>query len=44
MEDLYSIAADRAYYPWLLHFLPAGLKGLAFAALATLLYLLWLQC
>jgi SSS family solute:Na+ symporter len=26
--------ADRAY-PWLLHFLPAGLKGLAFAALAA---------
>jgi SSS family solute:Na+ symporter len=27
-------AADKAY-PWLLHFLPAGLKGLAFAALAA---------
>ncbi len=26
--------ADRAY-PWLLHFLPSGLKGLAFAALAA---------
>lgn len=26
--------ADRAY-PWLLHFLPTGLKGLAFAALAA---------
>jgi SSS family solute:Na+ symporter len=26
--------ADRAY-PWLLHFLPAGFKGLAFAALAA---------
>ncbi|HAH54499.1 MAG TPA: sodium/glucose cotransporter [Flavobacterium sp.] len=26
--------ADRAY-PWLLHFLPAGLKGVAFAALAA---------
>jgi SSS family solute:Na+ symporter len=27
-------AADKAY-PWLLHFLPAGFKGLAFAALAA---------
>jgi SSS family solute:Na+ symporter len=35
MENLPGIGtADRAY-PWLLHFLPAGLKGLAFAALAA---------
>ena len=35
MENLPGLGtADRAY-PWLLHFLPAGLKGLAFAALAA---------
>ncbi len=35
IENLPGMAtADRAY-PWLLHFLPAGLKGLAFAALAA---------
>jgi SSS family solute:Na+ symporter len=35
MENLPGAGtADRAY-PWLLHFLPAGLKGLAFAALAA---------
>lgn len=35
MENLPGVGtADRAY-PWLLHFLPAGLKGLAFAALAA---------
>ncbi|SEA93699.1 solute:Na+ symporter, SSS family [Flavobacterium gillisiae] len=35
MENLPGIGtADRAY-PWLLHFLPSGLKGLAFAALAA---------
>jgi SSS family solute:Na+ symporter len=35
MENLPGIGtADRAY-PWLLHFLPTGLKGLAFAALAA---------
>ena len=30
--------ADKAY-PWLLQFLPSGLKGLAFAALAAAIYL-----
>jgi SSS family solute:Na+ symporter len=34
MENFQVGTADRAY-PWLLHFLPAGLKGLAFAALAA---------
>ncbi|MCW2118712.1 sodium/sugar symporter [Flavobacterium sp. 7A] len=35
LENLPGIgSADRAY-PWLLHFLPSGLKGLAFAALAA---------
>ena len=35
MENLPGLGtADRAY-PWLLHFLPAGLTGLAFAALAA---------
>lgn len=35
MENLPGVGtADRAY-PWLLHFLPTGLKGLAFAALAA---------
>jgi len=35
VENLPGVGtADRAY-PWLLHFLPTGLKGLAFAALAA---------
>ncbi|KVV15695.1 sodium/sugar symporter [Flavobacterium sp. TMP13] len=35
LENLPGVGtADRAY-PWLLHFLPTGLKGLAFAALAA---------
>lgn len=35
MENLPGIGTADRSYPWLLHFLPAGLKGLAFAALTA---------
>ena len=35
--------ADKAY-PWLLQFLPSGLKGLALLPWLLLLCLLWLPC